>query len=97
MEEKKFEHGEIVATNAIQKRMVESEEFSCFVRDSLIKHLSCDWGDICKEDKELNDIALKTGKDRLFSAYIRSFTKEKIWIITEHDGSRTTILFPSDY
>lgn len=46
----------------------------------------------------MNEQALESGEDRLFSAYIyNKETNEKIWIITEWDRSVTTILFPSDY
>jgi hypothetical protein len=45
-------------------------------------------------DKELNDLAVKTG-ERILEAYETS--KGKIWIITEWDRSATTILFPNEY
>lgn len=52
------------------------------------------WGDICKEDWQENDRSLKEGY-RLFSAYETS--AGKIWIITEHDRSVTTVLLPEEY
>lgn len=58
------------------------------------RHLSGDWGDLCEEDKTENELSLKEGF-RLFSAYE---TKHgKLWIITEHDRSATTLLLPSEY
>lgn len=94
----KFELGEIVVTNAVEEKMESNEFFSNFVIKSLARHIECDWGDLCEEDKALNEQALKNGDARLFSSYIFDRqTDEKIWIITEWDRSVTTILFPSDY
>lgn len=93
---KTFDHGQIVMTRAISDRM-QDNKFAGFVYNSLGRHLKCDWGNLSKEDWETNEIALKNGDDRLFSAYIDKETEVKIWIITEWDRSVTTILFPSDY
>lgn len=59
------------------------------------RHASCDWGDLCAQDKNLNDLALMDGDSRIFSAY--ETPHGKIWIITEYDRSYTTVLFPSEY
>lgn len=59
------------------------------------RHWSCDWGDICAEDKQLNDESVDTGS-RLFSAY-HGQNKTKFWIITEADRSATTVLLPDEY
>lgn len=60
-------------------------------------HASGNWGDVCDEDWESNNEALRTG-DRLLSAYwLDDAHTEKIWIITEADRSATTILFPEEY
>ncbi len=46
--------------------------------------------------QQLNDAALKSGADRLFSSY--QITPDlKLWIITEWDRSVTTLLLPSEY
>lgn len=65
--------------------------------DLLLRHVTCDWGDICAEDKRTNDAALlPRTQARLLSVY--TVTPEvTIWIITEHDRSVTTLLLPSDY
>ncbi|HUV03991.1 MAG TPA: hypothetical protein VMX94_02665 [Armatimonadota bacterium] len=60
----------------------------------LTRHLSGDWGDMCDEDKEANDLALKEGR-RLMSAYKAHGVK--FWIITECDRSATTFLLPEEY
>lgn len=97
MSKRKFSLGQIVATRAIDEKMKSSEIFKDFVYRSLARHIDCDWGELCAEDKELNEQALKNGNSRLFSAYIYGEPDEKIWIITEWDRSVTTILFPEDY
>ncbi|MBN9421850.1 MAG: hypothetical protein BGO63_10395 [Candidatus Accumulibacter sp. 66-26] len=62
----------------------------------LLRHLAGDWGDLSDHDRQLNDAALKSGADRLFSSY--QITPDlKLWIITEWDRSVTTLLLPSEY
>ena len=62
---------------------------------ALARHAFHDWGDLCPEDKALNDVAIQEGT-RLLSAYTdRNGTK--FWIITEADRSVTTVLLPDEY
>lgn len=62
----------------------------------LRRHLHGDWGDLSDDDRRLNDAALKSGEDRLFSSY--QVTPDlKLWIITEWDRSVTTLQLPSEY
>jgi hypothetical protein len=92
----KFPLGQIVATPGALEALEESGQTPLFF---LTKHASGDWGEVCDEDKRLNDQALVNG-ERLLSAY-RTLKNERIWIITEtaDDGKRlaTTILLPSEY
>tara|TARA_R100000005_G_C4977121_1_gene188144 strand:- start:1270 stop:1527 length:258 start_codon:yes stop_codon:yes gene_type:complete len=60
----------------------------------LSRHCNGDWGDVCKEDSELNDESLKVG-NRLLSSYLVG--DEKLWVITEADRSVTTLLLPEEY
>ena len=62
----------------------------------LRRHLHGDWGDLSDDDRQLNDAALKSGEDRLFSSY-QVAADLKLWIITEWDRSVTTLLLPSEY
>ena len=86
------ELGRLVATPDALEALAESgqspEEF-------LQRHAAQDWGEICKEDRRLNDLALVEG-DRLLSSY-RTKKNVVIWIITEWDRSVTTILLPENY
>lgn len=61
----------------------------------LLRHQVGDWGELCDEDKWLNNEALETGR-RLLSAYDLS-TGSRIWIITEANREITTILTPEEY
>ena len=54
-----------------------------------------DWGEMCEEDKPMNDKAIENGNDRILSAY--ETTEGKIYIIAECDRSATTILFANEY
>ena len=95
---KPLSKGRIVATPGALD-VLEAEEQSA--TDLLQRHFDGDWGDLCEEDKQLNDEALKDGS-RLLSAYVLPKTGEKLWIISEAEGDNgeryaTTILQPSEY
>lgn len=63
-------------------------------QEFLTRHQSGDWGDLHEGDKSLNDEALENG-DRILSSYFVG--EHKLWIITEHDRSVTTLLLPDEY
>ena len=91
----KFPVGQVVVTNGVHSLIQEDKEFEAFVGKAFVKHCNGEWGDLCEEDKETNEEALKNG-DRLLSKY--NYNEEiSIYIITEWDRSVTTILFPSEY
>lgn len=88
----KFPLGHLVATPAALKAIEDAGQTPDFF---LNKHVQKDWGEVCNQDKGLNDQALVDG-DRILSAY-RTLRNERIWIITEADRSSTTILRPDEY
>jgi hypothetical protein len=93
----KFTLGRTLATPAALAALEESGQSSAFFLD---QHIQGDWGDVCDEDKALNDSALVDGSRLLSSYTMRNGTK--LWVITEAsdgDGNRaaTTILLPSEY
>ncbi len=90
--ESKFNFGNVVATTPLFE-YCKARGFSLF--PYMVRHAQGDWGDVCKEDWESNDEALKSGQ-RLLSEYKLPDGK-RIWIITEWDRSATTLLFPEDY
>ncbi len=89
-----FPLGQLVATAGVDAEACENPAFAIFVGISFDRYTREDWGDLCKEDRELNALALKND-GRLFAAYEGEVFK--IWIITEWDRSATTILFPDEY
>lgn len=92
-----FETGQVICTQGVAHFFAEHKlELSKYLN----RHCKGDWGDLDKEDKALNQSALKR-RGRLFSKYDlpAPFNKEEpaIYIITEADRSATTILFPHEY
>jgi len=88
----KFPLGQIVTTPGALEALQESGQTPEFF---LAKHVRGDWGEVCDEDKRLNDQAL-VDRSRLLSAY-RTLKGERLWIITEADRTSTCCLLPSEY
>jgi hypothetical protein len=85
----KFPLGKIVMTrNAYRRLQVQA------VYEALHLHASGDWGEVCAEDAEQNELCLKEGC-RLLSVY--GTAEQPFWIISEADRSVTTVLLPEDY
>jgi hypothetical protein len=94
----RFHPGRIVATpGALEAIRASGQKAETFIA----AHLEGYWGgDLCDEDRLLNDEALIDGS-RLLSAYT-TLRGEKIWVITEavgDDGRRasTCLLLPEEY
>ncbi|MBX3618618.1 MAG: hypothetical protein KF891_01300 [Rhizobacter sp.] len=66
--------------------------------DLLIRHTHGDWFDLCFEDQERNIKAVAKGS-RVFTSF--SFGSppnvEKVFVITEHDRSSSTIVLETEY
>jgi hypothetical protein len=60
-----------------------------------VRHANGDWGEVDDCDRRANEYAVEHGL-RVLSAYTLR-TGQRIWIITEADRSRTTILLPEEY
>lgn len=93
---KRFPLGTMVMTAGVNDKVADDSKFAEFVTKSLIRHATGDWGELSPEDKAENNLALKAGNLRIFSAYEKP-ELPKIWIITEADRSVTTVLFPEEY
>ena len=95
-----FPMGRIVSTSSIRSLMSSDLSFHTFIYTSLMRHEEGDWGEVCEEDHESNEMALVTGH-RLFSVYQcstkHSFHGDRIYIITEADRSVTTVMWPREY
>ena len=62
----------------------------------LRRHHCGDWGEeLCEDDKQANESALEHDL-RLLSCY-RTPKGDRLYVITEHDRSVTTILLPEEY
>lgn len=86
----KFPLGQVMATPGAMEALTPTE-----ITTALLRHQRGDWGDLCQEDIDENERALREGS-RLFSAY-QPAGSVKFWIITEWDRSVTTVLLPSEY
>jgi hypothetical protein len=93
-----FDLGPIVATpDALEA--LQRNEMTGF--ELIARHARGDWGEICDEDKEVNQAALKSGA-RLMSVYTLP-DGTKLWIITDaeideqHHRQATTLLLPENY
>lgn len=88
----KFPLGQCVATPGALKALEESNESAIpFLR----RHAAGDWGDVCADDAQANEDALKLGA-RLLSSY-RTTKGTRLWVITEADREVTTVLLPEEY
>jgi hypothetical protein len=86
----RFPLGETVMTNGAAEHVPVAEVYA-----ALRRHQCGDWGQVCAEDCNANEQAIKNGF-RLLSAY-SSQEGVKFWIITESDRSVTTVLLPDEY
>ena len=86
----KFPLGRTVITSNALERLTTDD-----VQIALSRHAAADWGDVCPEDRQENELSLREGF-RLFSVY-HSAAGAKFWVITEADRSATTVLMPEDY
>lgn len=88
--------GTIVATKKLIYDMETNKRMEKDVFKALDKYLSCDWGVLCDEDKEMNDLAVANPKsDRILARY--KTCKGDIYIITEWDRSYTTLMYCEEY
>jgi hypothetical protein len=88
----RFSLGQIVATPGAMEALTESGQDATFFLD---RHVQGDFGEVCEEDRNLNDEAIQEGS-RILSAY-RTVRGRKLWVITEADRSSTCVLLPDEY
>ena len=97
---KYFNLGKVVCTATLNNIMSENKQFANEIMSALQKYCNKDWGDLCEEDKQINDDALQYPEDLyLLEAY--KTCKGKIYIITERiseyaGNNATTICFPDE-
>ena len=87
-----FPLGQVFLTVGAREALEEANQLP---NEFLEKHQSGDWGEICEDDRQENELSVKEGF-RILSAY-KTANGEKIWVITEADRNSTTILLPCEY
>ena len=96
-----FKLGPVVMTSGIRDVIRDNPSMRMFFEECLTRHSKGDWGDLCSEDKEMNDAAIESERegngytDSLMSVYRKDGLE--YWIITEWDRTTTTILLPCEY
>ena len=94
----KFNLGQVVITRgALAAIEMTQDDPKSFLR----RHQRGHWGELCPDDRQMNDDAVAhegdiERQDRVLSAY-RLADASKVWVVTERDRSVTTILLPSEY
>ncbi|MCB0032669.1 MAG: hypothetical protein KDE51_01505 [Anaerolineales bacterium] len=87
-----FELGQVVATQGFLDAAFRT---GTNPYEYIQRHVTGDWGQLCEEDKQMNQDGLDHA-GRIFSMYHLS-DETKIYVITEWDRSVTTLLLPSEY
>lgn len=94
VQNKDFRKAPVYMSKGVSEQM-EDIEFSKFILNCLLRYSKKDWGELCEEDKKMNDMAVANGDDRILASY--KYEDESVYIITEWDLSATTILFAYEY
>ncbi len=102
--EARFSLGELYATagalEALEEARQETKDWKREPAETpaelFTRHECGDWGDLSQADKKENELSVKEGF-RILSAYKLKATGEKLWVITEADRSKTTILRPDEH
>lgn len=90
----RFNLGRLVMSHGIANEIKNNPIYKEEILDCLTKYLSGDWGSLCDEDKEANELAIENDS-RILAKYITR--SGIIYIITEWDRSYTTIMFTNEY
>lgn len=89
--EPRFAIGQLLATPAALACL---EQASVSLFDLVTRHITGDWGDLCPEDVQANEAALRYG-NRLLSVY--RVGDQTCYVITEATREATTVLLRSEY
>lgn len=95
---KQFRLGQMMVTSGAQQALKESGECPA---DFLRRHAHGDWGDLDAHGRQMNERAMAHERcpDRRMRVLSTYQTKlgVKLYVITEHDRSYTTVLLPEEY
>ena len=93
--------GRVYMTNGINEAMRGNDQFTQEIFSSLKRFSGKDWGELCEEDKQMNENSLDNPEDiYLLAAY--QTCRGKIYIITnrvseevgKNQVNATTVMFP---
>ena len=89
------------AYNEVANALPDTKDFQREMQELLHRHVSGDWGDVCKQDAKANEDAVKSGARILSSYTVKGI---KLWVISDAAWTdnvefreTTTILRPEDY
>lgn len=90
--------GQLVATRDVVDKTEEDPQYHEWIQACLQRYFRCDWGDLCEEDKTMNDESI-SGEGEEAGRVLARYNNPKgdIYIITEWDRSVTTILHLQKY
>ena len=86
----KFKLGRLFSTPGVSREIPSGD-----ILQAIARHSRGDWGNVCEEDREENELSLREGF-RLVSVY-ESSAGQRFWVITEADRESTTVLLPEEY
>ena len=94
-----FNLGKVVCTATLNNAMSENKQFASEVMSALQKYCNKDWGDLCEEDKAMNDYAMKHDNCRIVARYNHMNDVNDIYIMAwrENGKVQVEILFCSEY
>lgn len=99
-QQESVELGQTLMTRGVSNLLSLHPTLDFFIQHSIYLHSRGNWGDVCDDDRKVNDEAVIDGS-RILSSYSLptdiDSRDSKIWVITEADRSVTTVLFPSEY
>lgn len=88
----------IYMTCGVAEKCTERTEIKTFINDGLQKFFGYDWGCLCDDDKQLNEMSLLDG-NRIMGVYEKEGFK--IWIIADaadnNNYRNVTVLLPEEY
>ena len=92
MDSARFELGSVYLTpGALMALLLTATQVSHLLR----RHVQGDFGDLCSEDRQVNEQQIFR-RGRILSSYALE-EGGKLWIITEEGWQRTTVLTPEEY
>jgi hypothetical protein len=91
---KLFQLGRLVMTRGVQALVLEGFDLGPL----LARYRRGEWGDSDQADIDANNRAVKMGGLRVFSSYeVPESPDGRLYIITEHNRSLTTVMLPTEY